>query len=565
MELLESKTLVSLVEIKAEAPKATKKRKLEPGKPQKDKLRYVNKQIREKVKKEVKTEEVVEIEVVEQAEQAPPELLPCSRKTEIPQLKIVPFKISQSQTYCISVDAFSFKPHESISQYFLSHFHSDHYGGITKRWCRERTLESKIIYCSPITGRLLTIRFKVDPLFIFSLDLGVRYKVYDPNVLLEDGGYASEESTPGVYVTTIDANHCPGAVIFLYEGISLAGELKFSLHCGDFRVNEKMLRHPLLERFHLGGPDKLESVYLDTTYMSPKYNFPKQEQVCESIADLVYEWDRDDEFVKACFGASLQSRITDFLTLGSRVNSKKILILVGTYLIGKEKLAIAILKKLGQCPIYVSNVNSRGDKDEIIRSYDDEYLSTVLTKEALTSTHNIMIHLVPMSIAGNLEELHKYFNHNKYYEHFARCVGIRPTGWSFQGNEGEDEPPEEVASLDSTSESIASTVALLKRQPSYTYHDVVAQNNPKKPTRDRSTYRIFSVPYSEHLSFRELSFFVIFLNIGKVIPTVNTHSEQSVQRMSSIINQWEEVRNLLKKAESSRAASAVRELSLDRF
>lgn len=487
----------------------------------------------------------------EKKSDTPTDLLPSSRKNEIPELKILRFYASPSQEYEVSVDAFCYKPHDHIRQYFLSHFHSDHYGGIAKRWPLERTLNSKIIYCSSITSRLLIMRFNIDPLYIFSMDNEQRYKVYCySDGEIEGGGTISIEKTPGLYVTPIDANHCPGAVIFLFESLPHKGEPTFYLHCGDFRINAVMLNHSLLKPFQLGGSRKLAKVYLDTTYMNPSYDFPKQEQVCTSIADFIFDITQGKEMIKGSFGKNLQSRITQFLPIKPKSKRKKCLVLIGTYLIGKERMATAILKKLGRCPIYVSNINSRGDKADIIRAFHDEYLDSVLSSDPLgLGDHLVVVHLVPMKIVGTLKELTNYFNFNKYHDFFERCVGLRPTGWTFQGTgtdtlagigSGAD------LNLDMCSASpTISTIDLLKGTKEYTVLDILIQNpyTAKKYAKfDPSTFRIFSLPYSEHLSFRELCFLVVFLNIGLVIPTVNNDNPASVQLMAEIIADWEALR-----------------------
>lgn len=509
--------------------------------------KYVN------VKKEPKKRAT---RVPSQADDDALELLPSTRKNEIPELKTLSFPTRGKDVYQVSVDAFCYKPHDTIKQYFLSHFHSDHYGGITKRWCRERTLESKIIYCSPITSRLLTIKFKVDPAFIFEMETNLRYKVHSYEECIDNGGHLEpREERPGLYVTLMEANHCPGAVIFLFESISHEMDRTYYLHCGDFRVNKAMIDHPLLRPFHSDRSKQLlDKVYLDTTYMSPKYNFPKQEHVCDSAAELFHRLVNEEKLFNTWFGSSLQSRITDFLTFGKKEKKKKFLILVGTYLIGKEKLAIAILKKFNKCPIYVSNINSRGEKREILNAYEDEYLREVLTDSEIGNHEDVMVHLVPMKIVGTILELSNYFNHNSYFHHFERCVGLRPTGWSFKGNDDELEmarklemPPteDELPIVEAEHVTIDSTLTVLKNSSEYSYMDILRQHLPAKSDRnkfDASTFRIYSLPYSEHLSYRELSFFVVLLNIGEVIPTVNTGNQWSVTRMREIIRNWEVLR-----------------------
>lgn len=538
-----------------------KKRKVELGGPQKERLRYVNKEPPKKRDPPLKP--------TLDADQ-PKDLLVSSRKTPIPELKVLTFRPTSSTKYEISVDAFCYKPHELITQYFLSHFHSDHYGGITKRWCSERTVDSKIVYCTVITGRLLTIRFKVDPEFIFPLEINKRYKVHSYDDLIENGGHESTEKEPGLYVTLIEANHCPGAAIFLFESVAISGESTYQLHCGDFRVNRAMIEHPDLLPFHVGAGLKLEKVYLDTTYMSPKYNFPKQEDVCGALADMFADLTSQDALFATWFGTSLQSRITDFL-LAKKSKKKKFLILVGTYLIGKEKLAISILKRLNNCPIYVSNINSRGDKVDIVRAYKDAYLEQVLTENDLGDDSDCcaVVHLVPMKIVGTAAEMSNYFNFNQYFHHYERCVGLRPTGWTFDGKNEDTNAEDEVPEVETGDVPLVTTLNVLKNVPPYSYLEVLRQKPPKAAKKtDMATLRMYSLPYSEHLSFRELSYFVVFLNIGHVIPTVNTTDEWSRARMESIISQWESVRAIRQNAAHSLpqgVANMIKDLSLEDF
>ena len=74
-------------------------------------------------------------------------------------------------------------------------------------------------------------------------------------------------SAAGVEVTLVDANHCPGAVQFLFR---LPCGKRY-LHCGDMRFRPSLLTNP-----HLCRAQGATAVYLDTTYCNPKYTFPPQ-------------------------------------------------------------------------------------------------------------------------------------------------------------------------------------------------------------------------------------------------------------------------------------------------
>ncbi|KAG2733463.1 hypothetical protein G9P44_002988 [Scheffersomyces stipitis] len=569
----------------------------------KEKLRYVNDITSGDVSSNVEVERKPATESIEildatvatpKAKQIKPptKIINSKQRNPIPTLKTLSFPVDSCSSYEVSVDAFCYAPHATIDQYFLTHFHSDHYGGISKKWSYERVFKEdtdfdndskyrRIIYCTKITGVLLTRCFSVDPRFIKHLEMDTRYIIKSfvdmtqGTSYLQDGGFPSQKCDPGLYVTPITANHCPGSAIFLFESYGVDGSYRTILHCGDFRVNESILKHPLLYRFNIENENSipLDKVYLDTTYMAPEYNFPKQELVCETIGELFYDLiyqENVDETLSSnslfsnWFGVFTQSRITDFWKTGSSQSmskKKKFLILVGTYLIGKERLAIAISKRLN-CPIYVSTISSRRDKIEIVRSYEDEYLNSVLIEDdlALQSKAECVVHLVPMKIVSSATELSNYFNYNKYYEHFERCVGLRPTGWSFvPGSRGidasvADEELEGELTIDNInpdSNHLSQLLSLMTLKPQYSYmRDILPQAplpravRKQKAAPDKSLYRIYSLPYSEHSSFRELAYFSIFFNIKQIIPTVNVHNSESIRLMKGIIDTWEQAREL---------------------
>jgi DNA cross-link repair 1A protein len=147
----------------------------------------------------------------------------------VPRHKTVP------GTRCV-VDAFRFANCDA-SAFFLTHAHSDHYGGLSAVWTRGP------IYCTAITARVAALKTGVDASLFRELQLDT------PAVVEEE---------EGVTVTAVDANHCPGAVMLFFE--TPQGRV---LHSGDCRASSSMQQNPVLQRARARG---LELLFLDTTY-----------------------------------------------------------------------------------------------------------------------------------------------------------------------------------------------------------------------------------------------------------------------------------------------------------
>lgn len=213
------------------------------------------------------------------------------------------------------VDAFSFGEIPGCEGYLLSHFHSDHYMGLTANWVHGP------IYCSEITARLVKSKLGVAADFIHALPMN------RPCLL---------SGTDRLTVTMIDANHCPGAVLFL---ITTKDNLRY-LHTGDFRACPKMCLHPMLKN------KPLDIVYLDTTYLDPKYSFPSQDSCIASACQVVKrhqnnETMRDEDLkINHWFVQKKQETIAGATVDNKNDQKVKLLVVVGTYSLGKERIFI---------------------------------------------------------------------------------------------------------------------------------------------------------------------------------------------------------------------------------
>ncbi|XP_060931238.1 5' exonuclease Apollo [Limanda limanda] len=160
----------------------------------------------------------------------------------------------------LAVDFWQVRKCPGARLFFLTHMHSDHTVGLTSTW------SNRPIYCSPTTATLLRLKLQVKEQWIHPLELG------DPHLLpLDDIG--KERLT----VTLIEANHCPGAVMFLFEGYF--GSI---LYTGDFRYAPSMLREPCL-RTNI----TIDILYLDNTNCDPNRTLPSRKQATQQIKEII--------------------------------------------------------------------------------------------------------------------------------------------------------------------------------------------------------------------------------------------------------------------------------------
>jgi hypothetical protein len=165
----------------------------------------------------------------------------------------------------LTVDAFSYGKVSDCTGYFLSHFHSDHYTRLSSNW------RHGLIYCSKVTANLVIQKLGVDPKWVKALPMDVECQIEDSNVT----------------VTLIDANHCPGSAILLFKvpQANAKGHLRY-LHTGDFRAAPKMCLHPQIVQ---PINPHIDILYLDTTYLDPRYAFPAQEDSVKAACEIVMQ------------------------------------------------------------------------------------------------------------------------------------------------------------------------------------------------------------------------------------------------------------------------------------
>ncbi len=197
-----------------------------------------------------------------------------------------------------------------------------------------------------------------------------------------------------VTVTLLDANHCPGAVMFLFE----VGSRRI-LHVGDFRWDrELMMQMPQLRAFGNLSP-RLDEIFLDTTYCDARYTLPTQEEAIDAAIEVA----------------------TKEMELSKKEKSMKTLFLFGSYTIGKEKIYMSVAESL-KSRLYVDGRRYR----ILSQVFTNERMRLFTTKKSETN-----LWVVPLG-SVNFKQMNDYMeegNKNKVFaQPYGRVVGFRPTG-----------------------------------------------------------------------------------------------------------------------------------------
>ncbi|CAG8526224.1 5513_t:CDS:2 [Diversispora eburnea] len=259
-----------------------------------------------------------------------------------------------------------------------------------------------------VTGNLLIQQLKVNKEYVKKLPMNEEVEI---------------EST-GIKVTLIDANHCPGSVLFSFKDKLANGEVMRYLHTGDFRACPRQILHSAVND---PKNSDIDILYLDTTYLNPSYCFPAQELVVSAVIQLIKDSVKNGELLPLKNKKKVNKKqpdksqlsLTQWFKGSSQVTASndcvikeiecekiinlsvcttnlsiqeqevklkdsKILVVVGTYLIGKEKLFLGIARAL-HSKIYVLD-----SKRKILLCQENSEMEQLLTN----NPHEASVHIV---------------------------------------------------------------------------------------------------------------------------------------------------------------------------
>ncbi|ESL11161.1 hypothetical protein TRSC58_01098 [Trypanosoma rangeli SC58] len=451
--------------------------------------------------------------------------------------------------------------------FFLSHFHSDHYSGITEGW------NHGTIYASRSTANVLCWRLGLPESRVKRMDFCVTY-VFS----LKDGAllYEQKEETAGqscpeecFSLTLISAKHCPGAVMFLFRS-AVFGTV---LHTGDFRfTQEKFTFFRPLEALRMrctheevemdkdpilrSVAGKIDVLFLDNTFCDRRFSFLSRAESLREVNQAVLSMFREH-------ASTLKSEEEQVAPLAQEGKERavSVAVFIGSYFIGKERIALSIQEnfplasvKDAKCrvvPTYVSP-----EKYEALRQLDyhlDHFVPFPRYQGAVKSESSTLepftrhaVRLPQDTLSSSPEVAQDVFpsfeqaevpcNEIVYYltiflvpfssvtrPALAVASGGRSRRQRDDSTTGEaaGEAHQDVSFSGEFISLWGEEVVDLKQFDKVLYVEPTGWSRKvsRQPLSKRVT--LLRLPYSEHSSFTELVDFVEFMNPTAIVPTVS--------------------------------------------
>ena len=357
----------------------------------------------------------------------------------------------------IRVDDFGHRvPLYPEKTYLLTHFHADHYRNLGPHW-----KDAKIL-CNSQTARLAIEILGVSPDFLIVVPMKTRFNV-----------------SKDVDVYFIDANHCPGAAIVVF----FVSEQVY-IHTGDFRASNQMIDNDTVLSSLCQNKGQPEAIYLDTTYAHPKHSLPDRRKCIEWIGNL------------------FQRKVLE--------SKERVLFVVMTYLMGKERILEEVEKRMKEDGIFL--VSER--KGRVLKMLDN-----------LSSRFKERLRVVDES-ASLLEETKSATP--VQVVSWGKAGQFVPGGWRFDADFGYLCRLQKNVNAERTIVIIPTGWVYSKKSNS--------ELGIQTQQSESGNIEIHQVPYSEHSSYDDLRNFVKRLKPVSVVPTVVSFqkSDSAKQRENKI-------------------------------
>jgi DNA cross-link repair 1A protein len=386
----------------------------------------------------------------------------------------------------IKVDDFS----KGGKSYFLTHAHTDHFHGLRETWNAGR------LYCTSITKELLLIKFPCfDAKLIKTLEIGETKLI-------------SITKNFSVCVTVLDARHCAGSCMYLFESKHFERGVRV-LHTGDFRyeigqpIPPVLLNSsPSLYNSEIQSPEGegvQTCVYLDNTYglkSSPKN--PSRLQVQEVLCKiLTTKYDSKTRFIFALHG------------------------------LGKEELVVACARAL-ETKIYVDQ-----ERLDSIKCFNEPGWDKLFTTTNVQECRVICIRR-GKQVVSNGENDRQTFLKQVREELRAAAASVDATDDPF--DLGFSASPSTEEDQDDTNNFVFITPSGWHGLSAFHELQHLSTSNFGRGPRS------LRVPYSLHASRDEIIHFIRSCGFQHVIPIVNITADHLAELECGHLQRWEHSR-----------------------